>query len=112
MVFDPDDAFSGIGKPYGFAFGAAGMKLFVTNHRDGDNQHDKTNEYNLECPYGIYECTSDARSNLGSQVELAKQNISLNTSTIFKRFEWIKRNRNKENLNNFSILSSEQTIIF
>ena len=103
MVFDPDDDHAGIGIPYGFAFGAAGMKLFVTNHRDGDNQHDKTNEYNLECPYGIYECTSDARSNLGSQVELAKQNISLNTSTIFKRFEWIKRNRNKENLNNFSI---------
>ena len=103
VVFDPDDDHAGIGIPYGFAFGAAGMKLFVTNHRDGDNQHDKTNEYNLECPYGIYECTSDARSNLGSQVELAKQNISLNTSTIFKRFEWIKRNRNKENLNNFSI---------
>ena len=103
VVFDPDDDHAGIGIPYGFAFGAAGMKLFVTNHRDGDNQHDKTNEYNLECPYGVYECTSDARSNLGSQVELAKQNISLNTSTIFKRFEWIKRNRNKENLNNFSI---------
>jgi hypothetical protein len=81
------------------------MKLFVTNLRGvaGDNQHDRTNEYNLECPYGVYECTSDARSNLGSQVELAKQNISLNTSTIFKRFEWIKRNRNKENLNNFAL---------
>ena len=103
VVFDPDDDHAGIGIPYGFAFGAAGMKLFVTDHRGdpGDNQHDRTNEYNLECPYGVYECTSDARSNLGSQVELAKQNISLNTSTIFKRFEWIKRNRNKENLNNF-----------
>ena len=75
VVFDPDDAHSGIGKPYGFAFGAAGMKLFVTNHRDGASSVDRTNEYNLECPYGIYECTSDARSNLGSQVELAKQNI-------------------------------------
>ena len=105
VVFDPDDDFAGIGIPYGFAFGASGMKLFVTNLRGvaGDNQHDRTNEYNLECPYGVYECTSDARSNLGSQVELAKQNISLNTSTIFKRFEWIKRNRNKENLNNFAL---------
>ena len=105
VVFDPDDDFAGIGIPYGFAFSASGMKLFVTNLRGvaGDNQHDRTNEYNLECPYGVYECTSDARSNLGSQVELAKQNISLNTSTIFKRFEWIKRNRNKENLNNFAL---------
>ena len=102
VVFDPDDEHSGIGIPYGFAFGAAGMKLFVTNLRGGDSV-DRTNEYNLECPYGVYECTSDARSNLGSQVELAKQNISLNTSTIFKRFEWIKRNRNKENLNNFAL---------
>ena len=102
VVFDPDDEHSGIGIPYGFAFGAAGMKLFVTNLRPGDSV-DRTNEYNLECPYGVYECTSDARSNLGSQVELAKQNISLNTSTIFKRFEWIKRNRNKENLNNFAL---------
>ena len=105
VVFDPNDDHAGIGIPYGFAFGASGMKLFVTNLRGvaGDNQHDRTNEYNLECPYGVYECTSDARSNLGSQVELAKQNISLNTSTIFKRFEWIKRNRNKENLNNFAL---------
>ncbi len=102
VVFDPDDEHSGIGIPYGFAFGAAGMKLFVTNLRPGDSV-DRTNEYNLECPYGVYECTSDARSNLGSQVELVKQNISLNTSTIFKRFEWIKRNRNKENLNNFAL---------
>ncbi len=103
VVFDPNDDHAGIGIPYGFAFGASGTKLFVTNLRDGDNQIDRTNEYNLECPYGVYECTSDARSNLGSQVELAKQNISLNTSTIFKRFEWIKRNRNKENLNNFAL---------
>ncbi len=105
VVFDPNDDHAGIGIPYGFAFGASGTKLFVTNLRGvaGDNQHDRTNEYNLECPYGVYECTSDARSNLGSQVELAKQNISLNTSTIFKRFEWIKRNRNKENLNNFAL---------
>ena len=33
----------------------------------------------------------------------SKQNISLNISTIFKRFEWIKRNRDKENLTSHNI---------
>ena len=64
VVFDPSDDNAGIGIPYGFAFSTSGMKLFVTNLRTGANQVDRTNEYNLECPYGIYECTSDARSNL------------------------------------------------
>ena len=38
-------------------------------------------------------------------MNLAKQNISLNVNTIFKRFEWIKRNRDDENLSahNFKI---------
>ena len=44
-------------------------------------------------------------SSIESQVELVKQNISLNVDTIFKRFEWIKRNRDDENLSahNFNI---------
>ena len=39
------------------------------------------------------------------KLNLAKQNISLNVNTIFKRFEWIKRNRDDENLSahNFNI---------
>ena len=36
-------------------------------------------------------------------LEFAKKNIHYNNSTLFKRFEWIKRNRNNENLNSFNI---------
>ena len=47
----------------------------------------------------------DTSSSIEAQFELAKQNISLNVNTIFKRFEWIKRNRDDENLSahNFKI---------
>ena len=60
-------------------------------------------QFNLKCPYGIVQCVSDTRASIVSQVELAKQNISLNTSTIFKRFEWIKRNRDNEDLSSHNI---------
>ena len=51
------------------------------------------------------QCTSDPSTSIEAQFELAKQNISLNVNTIFKRFEWIKRNRDDENLSahNFKI---------
>ena len=59
------------------------MKLYVINAQAGDGV-DQTNVYQLECPYGIVQCTSDSTSSVGSQVELAKQNITLNISTILK----------------------------
>tara|TARA_B100000029_G_scaffold503813_1_gene581513 strand:+ start:161 stop:2482 length:2322 start_codon:yes stop_codon:yes gene_type:complete len=90
------------GIPTGFTFGDNGMKIYITDIESGTGV-DRTNAYSLECPYGIYECTSDPVSELGSQVQLAKENINLNTSVIFKRFEWVKRNRNSENLNSFNI---------
>ena len=51
--------------------------------------------------YGIIECVTDPASIVGSTVQLSKENINLNVSTIFKRFEWVKRNRDSENLNSF-----------
>ena len=90
------------GEPRGFSFSSDGMKFFLVNRETGAAQVDRITEYELECPYGIVACTSDSASNLGSQVQLAKQNIGLNTSIIFKRFEWIKRNRNNNNLNNLT----------
>mgnify|MGYP001339790145 CR=1 FL=1 len=90
------------GQPRGMGFSSDGMKLFVVEIMAG-NGVDMINQFDLECPYGLAQCTSDSASNLGSQVQLAKQNINLNTSVIFKRFEWVKRNRNSENLNSFNI---------
>ena len=86
----------------GFGFGDGGMKLYVINAQSGAGV-DQTSMYQLECPYGVVACVSDASATVVSQVELANQNISLNVRTIFKRFEWIKRNRDNEDLTSHNI---------
>ena len=92
------------GMPRGFTFASDGMKLFIIENMSSAGV-DQINQFRLECPFGIVQCTSDPSTSIDSQVELAKQNISLNVNTIFKRFEWIKRNRDDENLSahNFKI---------
>ena len=90
------------GQPRGMGFSSDGMKLFVVEIMAG-NGVDQINQFDLECPYGLAVCVSDASASVSSQVELSNQNISLNVSTIFKRFEWIKRNRKNENLSSHNI---------
>jgi len=95
---------------FGMTFSSTGNKLFLVN-RVGSQDVDKyvaggsvdvVTQIGLSCDYGLVACVSDPRSSLGTQVQLAKNNISENTSIIFKRFEWIKRNRNSNNLNNLT----------
>ena len=93
---------SGTGMPRGFSFSSDGMKIYIVQIQSGDGV-DQINQFNLECPFGLVACVSDSTGSIGSQVELSKQNISLNVSTIFKRFEWIKRNRDQENLTSHNI---------
>jgi hypothetical protein len=90
------------GHPIGFTFSSDGMRMFIVDI-DADGGVDQINSYQLECPYGLVACVSDPTASIGSQVELSKQNINLNVSTIFKRFEWIKRNRDQENLTSHNI---------
>ena len=90
------------GIPTGMGFSSDGMKLFVVDIKAGAGI-DQINQFDLECPYGLAVCVSDASASVASQVELSNQNISLNVSTIFKRFEWIKRNRKNENLSSHNI---------
>ena len=94
----------GTGQPRGFSFSADGMRIYIVQEQNGAGV-DQINSFQLECPYGLVTCVSESSSSIESQVELAKQNISLNVNTIFKRFEWIKRNRDDENLSahNFKI---------
>ncbi len=95
---------TGLGHPIGFTFSNDGMRMFIVQVNGGAGV-DQINSYQLDCPYGLVKCVSDTSASIESQVELAKQNISLNVNTIFKRFEWIKRNRDDENLtaHNFKI---------
>ncbi len=103
-VVYPDHA-SGLGTSHGFSFSSDGMKLFTVQLASPANRIDQIHQFDLECPYGLIRCSSDTSSSIEAQFELAKQNISLNVNTIFKRFEWIKRNRDDENLtsHNFKI---------
>ncbi|WP_415271537.1 autotransporter outer membrane beta-barrel domain-containing protein [Candidatus Pelagibacter sp. Uisw_121] len=90
------------GQPRGMGFSSDGMKLFVVEIKSGTGV-DMINQFDLECPYGLAVCVSSASASVASQVELSNQNISSNVSTIFKRFEWIKRNRKNENLSSHNI---------
>ncbi len=90
------------GKPRGFTFASDGMKLFIIENMAGTGV-DQINQFRLECPFGVVSCVADSTASIGAQFELAKQNINLNVSTIFKRFEWIKRNRDEENLTSHNI---------
>ena len=94
------DASGGQGTPLGMHFSEDGMKLYQVTYR-GDSAN-KIHEYNLSCPYGIVICEADSISNVGAQVEFAKHVIQQNTSTVFKRFEWLRRNEGKNNLNNLT----------
>ena len=86
-----------LGYPIGFTFSSDGMRVFIVDIAgDASNGIDQINSYQLECPYGLVACVSDPTASISSQVELAKQNITQNISVIFKRFEWIKRNRDNE----------------
>ena len=91
------------GHPIGFTFSTDGMRMFIVDIDSGGGAVDQINSYQLECPYGLVACVSDPTASIGSQIELSKQNINLNISTIFKRFEWIKRNRDQENLTSHNI---------
>ena len=91
----------GTGKPRGFTFSPDGMKIFIVEiqgNTGGAKSVDQINSFQLECPYGLVACVSEPTETVGSQVELAKQNIALNISTIFKRFEWIKGNKDEKDL--------------
>ena len=85
------------GTPAGIHFAKDGMKLYQVTYTSNE-----IHEYDLSCPYGIVICEADSISNVGAQVEFAKHVIQQNTSTVFKRFEWLRRNEGKNNLNNFN----------
>ena len=82
----------------GLFFDASGSKMYIAN-----DAVDFVHQISLPCSFGVAVCMADTASNIVSNVEFAKKNIHYNNSTMFKRFEWIKRNRDNENLNSFNI---------
>ena len=92
------------GTPLGMGFSEDGMKLYQVTYQDkAIGTRDRVHEYDLICPYGIVICETDAVTAIGAQVEIAKNVIYQNSSTIFKRFDWLRRNDERTNLTNHEI---------
>ena len=87
----------------GWTFGNNGMKAYIGTEDANADGDDIIYEYDLTCPYGIVICENETASVIGAQVEIAKNVIHQNTSIIFKRFEWLRRNENKTNLNSHNL---------
>ena len=96
------DAEGGNSTPLGLGFSKDGMKLYQTTYTQTGTARNFVYEYDLSCPYGIVICEVDTLTNVGAQVEFAKHVIQQNTSTVFKRFDWLRRNEGKNNLNNLT----------
>ena len=88
---------------YGWTFGNNGMKAYIATEDANAHGDDIIYEYDLTCPYGIVLCETDAVTAIGAQVEIAKNVIHQNSSTIFKRFDWLRRNDERTNLTNHEI---------
>ncbi len=88
------------GTPLGMGFSEDGMKFYQVTYQTGDEgERDRVHEYDLVCPYGIVICENEIVTVIGGQVEIAKNVIYQNSNTIFKRFDWLRRNEEKTNLN-------------
>ena len=90
-------------SPYAWTFGNNGMKLYIGTEDASTDGDDIIYEYDLTCPYGIVICESETSSVASAQVEIAKNVIHQNTSTIFKRFEWLRKNDNRTDFNSHNI---------
>ncbi len=87
----------------GWTFGNNGMKAYIATEDANADGDDIIYEYDLTCPYGIVLCETDAVTAIGAQVEIAKNVIHQNSSTIFKRFDWLRRNDERANLTNHEV---------
>ena len=94
------------GTMFTWAFGGYnGKKLYLTTNEDSSagSLDDYIYEFDLSCPYGIVICENEIATVIGGQVEIAKNVIYQNSNTIFKRFDWLRRNEEKTNLNSHNI---------
>ena len=94
------------GTMFTWAFGGYnGKKLYLTTNEDSSlgKLDDYIYEFDLSCPYGIVLCETDTVTATGAQVEIAKNVVHQNSSIIFKRFEWLRRNDERANLTNHEV---------
>ena len=92
-------------RAVGGVFSSDGLKYYMTTGGAGAGKGNSVIEYNLSCPFGLVICESEAEAETvtSAQVEIAKNVIHQNSSNIFKRFDWIRRNEDRNNLNSHNI---------
>ena len=99
-TFDLGSRFSNM---RGFIFAFNFTRLFVTDDTGATNT---IFEYSVECS-GTITCNNpssdgDVKAIIEANVELSKRAIKNSTLPIFHRIEWLRRHKNKDNLNNLN----------
>ena len=88
---------------YGWTFGNNGMKAYIATEDKNADGDDIIYEYDLTCAYGIVICENEVATVVSAQAEIAKNVMYQNSSNIFKRFDWLRRNEERITLNNHNI---------
>jgi len=95
------------GQPRGIAFGINGLKLYVGN--DTNENDDEVMEYDLACPFNLFlgKCSAitigDRTGIAIAQIEVATRTIEHSTDTALNRLKWIRRNKDNQNLTNLNL---------
>ena len=99
-------------EPRGVAFSANGLKLYIgsDNNQTTEGGGDKIMEYDLVCPFNIIagNCPpvteNSVRTGIAeAQIMIAKRTIDHSTKSALNRLEWIRRNKDNQNLTNLNI---------
>ena len=90
------------GDPSGLAFSPSGLKMYVV-----DDVAKDIREFKLPCPFNFFagKCPSitsdpDRLGMAEAQIESAKRAMNMSTNSALNRLKWIRRNKDKQNLNN------------
>ena len=95
-------------NPSGIAFSPSGLRMFITGTKDG-GAGVEVNEYHLSCPFNLFsgKCPSitknkDRTGIAEAQIMIAKRTIDHSTQSALHRLEWIRRNKDNQNLTNLN----------
>ncbi len=89
------------GNPNGIALSPSGLKMFTTNDT---GMGDLIREFHLPCPFNLFagKCQSISKGDsvgiAEAQINLAKRTIEYSTDTALNRLQWIRRNKDLQDL--------------
>ena len=105
FTIDGTVSLSNNAQPNGIAFSTNGLKMYV-----GGDTTKLVIEYDLVCPFNIIagKCPpvteNSVRTGIAeAQIMIAKRTIDNSTKSALNRLEWIRRNKDNQNLSNLNI---------